>query len=254
MINLSLDDHIQAEQVLIEEGLAEYKQGMDFFSAYLVELNTNLYMVEHIFQFPFDVLFPTSEGSTIFFGQVARNALQMSVLCITKLVSDAGDGLYTLRQFKNKVVRMVKPEYQQAFRERLKVAWDDSTVQDLLQRAKNLRNTRIAHFHQSFVQESFDATMKQEHLLFSEAEALRDKLNDMFQALAFGVRYGTLPLSYEMGHPDIEDVLIGYAGRSSLLNLPESNPIYWQQMQPKINEEDIKMLNYYRRKLYLNEV
>ena len=215
------------EDILKEGTLSEYEQGMNFFSAYLVELNTNLYIVERIFQFPFDLLFPTSEGSTIFFGQVVRNALQMSVLCITKLVSDAGDGLYTLRQFKNKVVHMVKPEYQQAFRERLKVAWDDSAVQDLLQRAKNLRNTRIAHFHQSFVQESFDSTMKQEHLLVSEAEALRDKLNDMFQALAFGVRYGTLPVSYEIGRPDIEDVLIGYAGRSSLLNMPERNPGWW---------------------------
>lgn len=249
MINLSLDDHIQAEQVLIEEGLAEYKQGMDFFSAYLVELNTNLYMVEHIFQFPFDVLFPTSEGSTIFFDQVMRNALHVSVLTITKLATDQNQSM-TLRKFKNKVKELVKNEYKQAFQKRLKEAAFNKETEELLERANGLRNHQIAHFDPGF----YDQTLEQETLLFAEIKALCDKLNRLLEALSFGTRYGKLPLSYEIGRPDIEDVLIGYAGRSSLLNLPESNPIYWQQMQPKINEEDIKMLNYYRRKLYLNEV
>ena len=92
---------------------------MAFFTPYLTELNINLFIVERIFRFPLELLFGGGPDNAIFFVQVVRNALQMSVLCITKMVTDAGDGLYTLRQFKNKVIHMVKPEYQQAFRERV---------------------------------------------------------------------------------------------------------------------------------------
>ena len=146
MLDLPLSEDIQAKDVLAETSLAEYEQGMSFFALYLTELNINLFIAERIFRFPLELLFGGGPDNAIFFGQVVRNALQMSVLRITKIVADVGDGLYTLRQFKNKVIRMVKPEYQQAFRERLKGTWDESSVQDLLQRAKNLRNTRIAHF------------------------------------------------------------------------------------------------------------
>jgi hypothetical protein len=105
-----LDKH--AEDVLREGTLSEYKQGMDFFSAYLVELNTNFYIVERIFQFPFDLLFHKSEGSTIFFAQVVRNALHVSVLTITKLATDQKQS-FTLMKFKEKVGKLVKDEYKQ---------------------------------------------------------------------------------------------------------------------------------------------
>jgi len=250
---LPLGDHDQAENVLVEASLAEYKQGMYFFTRYLTELNVNLFIVESIFQFPLELLFGGGPDNAIFFGQVVRNALQMSVLCITKMVSDAGDGLYTLRQFKNKVFLMVKPEYQQAFRERLKVAWDESSVQDLLKRARNLRNTRIAHFHQSFVQESFDPIMKQEDLLFSEVKALCDKLNVMVQTLAFGIHHSMLPPSYWAGHADIDYMLDRLAQTSDWVNMAERNPAFWQQGQQILTEEQSRVIHFYRRKFGLEK-
>ena len=179
----------------------------------------------------------------------------MSVLCITKLVSDkkGRNDPYTLRRFKDNVVHMVKPEYQQAFQERLKVAWDESAVQDLLQRAKKLRDTRIVHFDRSFVQESFDPNMTQEDLLFSEVKALRDKLNMMFQALAFGIHHGMLPYSYCAGHADIDDVLNRLAQTSDLVNMAERNPAFWQQRQQTLTEEEFRVIQFYRRKSGLEE-
>lgn len=253
MPDLELGKHDRAENVLVESCLAEYKQGMSFFTPYLTELNVNLFIVERIFQFPLELLFGGGPDNAIFFGQVVRNALQMSVLCITKLVSDADRDFYTLRQFKNKVIRMVKPEYQHAFRQRLKAAWDDSSVQDLLQRAKSLRDTRIAHFHRSFIQESFDSTIKQEDLLFSEVKALCDKLNAMFQALAFGVQHGMLPLSYWAGHADIDNVLDRLARTSDLVNMAERNPAFWQHRQRNLTEEQAGVVHFYRIKFGLEK-
>ncbi len=253
MPDLPLGEHDQAENVLVEASLAEYKQSMSFFTPYLTELNVNLFIVERIFQFPLELLFGGGPVSAIFFGQVVRNALQMSVLCITKLVSDRAHNPYTLRRFKDSVLGMVKPEYQQAFRERLEVAWDESAVQDLLRRARNLRNTRIAHFDQSFVQESFDPTMRQEDLLFSEVKALYDKLNVMFQALAFGVLHGMLPPSYWTGHADIDYVLDRLAQTSDWVNMAERNPAFWQQGQQILTKEQAKVIHFYRRKFGLEK-
>lgn len=253
MPDLPLDDHDRAENVVVEANLAEYRQGMDFFTRYLTELNVNLFIVERLFQLPWELLFGGGPDNAIFFLQVVRNGLQMSVLCITKLVTDSGDGLYTLKQFKNKVIRMVKPEYQQAFRGRLKVIWDESSVQDLLRHAKNLRNTRIAHFDQSFVQESFDPAVKQEDLLFTEVKALGDKLNTMVQALAFGVHHRFLPPSYWAGHADIDDVLDRLAQTSDLVNMAERHPPLWQQVHPTLAEEQSKVIHFYRRKFGLEE-
>ncbi len=253
MPDLPLGDHDQAEKVLVEASLAEYKQGMSFFTPYLTELNINLFIAERIFQFPLALLFGRGPENAIFFGQVVRNALQMSVLCITKLVSDKKgcNDPYTLTRFKYNV--QVKPEYQQAFQERLKVAWDESAVQDLLQRAKKLRDTRIVHFDQSFVQESFDPNMTQEDLLFSEVKALRDKLNMMFQALAFGIHHGMLPYSYCAGHADIDDVLNRLAQTSDLVNMAERKPAFWQQRKQTLTEEQSRVIQFYRRKFGLEE-
>ncbi len=148
---------------------------------------------------------------------------------------------------------MVRPEYQQAFRERLEVAWDESTVQDLLRRARNLRNTRIAHFDRSFVQESFDPTMKQEDLLFSEVKTLCDKLNVMFQALAFGIHHGMLPYSYWAGHADIDNVFDRLAQTSDWVNMAERNPACWQQGQQMLTEEQSTVIHFFRRKFGLEE-
>jgi len=253
MPDLPLGDPDQVENVLVEASLAEYKQGMAFFTRYLTELNVNLFIVERISQFPLKFLFGDGPDNAIFFGQVVRNALQMSVLCITKMVTDAGDGLYTLRQFKNKVIPMVKPEYKRAFCERLKVAWNEASVRDLFRRAKNLRNSRIAHFSQSFFQENFEPIMKQEDLLFSEVKDLRDKLNEMVQALAFGIHHTWLPPSYWAGHADIDRVLDRLAQTSEWVNMAERNPVFWQQRQHFLTEEQSRVIHSYRRRFGLEK-
>src|SRR6266567_2364167 len=183
---LPLGDHDQAENVLVEASLAEYKQGMYFFTRYLTELNVNLFIVESIFQFPLELLFGGGPDNAIFFGQVVRNA-------------------------------------------------------------------RIAHFHQSFVQESFDPIMKQEDLLFSEVKALCDKLNVMVQTLAFGIHHSMLPPSYWAGHADIDYMLDRLAQTSDWVNMAERNPAFWQQGQQILTEEQSRVIHFYRRKFGLEK-
>lgn len=248
---LPIKENDRAEDVLVEATLTEYKQGIAFFSAYLVELNVNLFFAERIIRFPRELFFGAGPDNAIFFHQTVRNAIQMSVLCITKLVIDQGSDAYTLRMFKNRVVKMMKPKYLQAFRERLKVEWDASAVQHLLDRAKILRNTRIAHFDPSLVQDSVNSTMKQEDLLLSEIKNLRDKLNTMFQALAFGIRYGMLPLSYEEGHADIDDMLTRLAQTSDWVTRVKQDPALWQQTQQFLTKEQSEEMSWYRRRLGL---
>lgn len=256
-----------AERVLIEGALAEYKQGLDFIHSCLVELNVNVFIVEHILKFPLDLFFGNDPNNNIFFGQVVNNALYMSVLSITKLIHDSNSDFFTLEQFRNKGYTLLKPEYKKAFATRLnetKVRSEKETSK-LLEKMVNLRHNQIAHFKRSFVNESLDQTrvyesfdqiIEQARLLFSEVQVLCDKLTKSYMALFFDTWYGWLPIPYddwEYG-PDIFDILDRIARTSDILNMPESNPVSWQQIKATLTEKQLRQLNHYRKKFKLEEI
>ena len=254
MPEIPLSGNEQSKDVIREAVLTEYRQSMDFFYFRLLELNVNLHIVEQILQFPRELLFGEGPENNIFFGQTVNNALQVSILLITKLTTDQGRDIRTLTRFKNKVLGMVKPEYTKAFQKRLKMMKFDQKTQDLLEKVSRLRDTRIAHFTNTFFQEYNDPTMKQESVVFSEILALRDELNTLFHALSFGIKHGTLPASYETGHSDIKDILNSLVQTSGLLNMPERHPDLWQQEQVRLTKPQLEQLNFYRRRFNLPEI
>ncbi len=254
MPDIPLSGNEQAKDVIREAVLTEYRQSMDFFYFRLVELNTNLYIVEQVLHFPRELLFGEGPENNIFFGQTVNNALQVSILLITKLTKDQGRDVRTLIRFKNKVLDMVKPEYTKAFQERLKTMKFDQKTQSLLEKVSRLRDTRIAHFTDTFFQEYNDPTKKQESVIFSEILVLRDELNALLHALSFGIKHGTLPASYETGNSDIKDILNCLAQTSYLLNMPESHPDWWQQERVRLTKSQLEQLNFYRRRFNLPEI
>lgn len=255
LMDLTLDDkYLLIKDVIVEDAQKEYNHALDFFNSRLLELNTNLYIVEQLIRFPRKLFLGDGPENTIFFGQTINNAIQVSILIITRLVVDQDGDLYTLTSFKKKVYTMIKPEYEKAFRKRLKQMNFDKQEKDLLEKAKRLRNERIAHFSKSFFQGYYDPTMKQEVLTFEELLALRDKLNGILQSFFLNTKPGMLPLSYDTFNSDIREILNRIIYASPILNMPESDSALWRQLQASLTEEDRKQLNYYRVKFGLEEI
>ncbi len=120
------------EDVVLEKGsIDKYKKNIDFFWDELTKLNTNIFIIKKIDEFPF-VLFCSPED-TIFFSRVFWNFYENSVLIITKLAKDKGGDLHTLLQFKNWVFKQIKSEYESDFRQKLReVKFDLGTKKILI--------------------------------------------------------------------------------------------------------------------------
>jgi len=240
--------------VLEKDSIDEYQKTIDFFWDELTKLNTNIFIIKKIFEFPFDLF--CSPEDKIFFSRVVWNFYENSVLIITKLATDKGKDLHTLLKFKNWVFKQIKSEYKSDFRQKLREAKFDLGTKKIFDKAKDLRDYVFAHFNR-------DKLKQIPNLNLSELEKLRDKLNSLFDALLFNAEYEMLPLSYSDNviHPegvdhrsDIEALLDSVAKNSYLLNMPERFPERWKYDKESYDEEAIEKINKYRKKSSLPEV
>lgn len=245
-------DSLEDEDIIKKEFLKEYRKGINFFSSELFFLNTNIYILGKIKEFPFDLL--CDPFSTVFFPFVGRNFFYSSVLTICKL-SDDTKGSYALSKFRDEISeKFIKKEYQQPFHERLKKASFDTETNKLLEKAKKMRNKILAHSDKELIGKTIlledywlvgeeellrkitSLEKEMPYLEFRELESLKDKLDCLFTALLFNTEYPKLPNSYAdriykikgyqcerfpKGKPDIEQLLDCFAKNSRILNLPE---------------------------------
>src|SRR5439155_23026944 len=81
---------------------ARYEQDLHDFFNFLVELNIDIYIVEHILAFPVDLFSGGHAEGTIFFSRIIDNFADNAILLITKLVKDYGTSgtksVYNLEQ------------------------------------------------------------------------------------------------------------------------------------------------------------
>ncbi len=136
-----------SEDVLEAGFVDEYKRGIQFFHSHLVELHTNIFILEKVLVFPFRLL---AGPDQIFFRQVIINFYDVSILTITRVAADQAGDLFTLPRFKNTVVQHIKDAHQEPFRKQLREVRFDEETEELLARARAIRNHRIAHITQQF--------------------------------------------------------------------------------------------------------
>jgi hypothetical protein len=247
---------LRANDVLMENAVAEYQRGMRFFYLdQLVPLNASIYIMEQILRFPLGLF--TKPGQSLFLPLVVTNFSQAVLLTITRLATDKGGDLFTLLQFKNWVYSKVKPEYRTEFGQYLRRTRFDEETKALFRKARRVRDSQIAHI-------KTDVHFSEEDLLaFEELKALRDSLNSILGVLSFGTGHMMLPVPYspEVIHPkgtdtrsDIEKILDAIARDSVILNLPETQPHHWAVFRDNLSEQDIRVLNGFRARFNLPEV
>jgi len=248
---------LKADVILKKGSIDEYQKAISFFWNELVKLNTNIFIIKKIYEFPFSIF--CSPGDTVFFPMVVENFYEYSVLIVTKLVEDKKGDVYTLRKFKKWIYNQVKPTYKLDFQNWLKKSKFDLGTEKILSNAVDLRKKIIAHFNKNLL--FGKGTVK--HLSIEELEKLRDRLNAVLDTLSFSVKYMMLPLPYNENviHPkgdnhqtDIEALLDSVAKNSKLLDMPEDSPEKWKFAKESFNKEIIKILNKYRKRFNLPEV
>jgi hypothetical protein len=246
---------LNAADVLVDSSLEEYQRLIDFFYLeQLVPLNASMFVMEKILQFPLHLL--VNPEDTVFIQLVLNNFFQACLLTVTRLATDTGKDLYTLRHFKNWVWENVKAEYKETFQATLRQVRFDNATETILAKARQLRHGRIAHIKRAYALGS----LEQERLHFQELGKLRDEFNSLLDVLSFNVGHAMLPLQYDpnVQHPtgvdgrsDIERFLDTLARGSHLLNLPETNPDHWSIFRGTLSQQDLETLHRYRVKFGL---
>jgi len=244
------------KEIILPGYYKDYKDGMKFFHNELTTLNTNIFIINKIRKFPFD-LFCTPDNST-FFYMVINNFFEYSIIIISRLFKDIGKDCFTLPEFKKRIIlKYIKPEYKMDFMDRIKEVNFKKLTADVLNRIHELRNKRLAHNLEKFVKDPNNIRL----INFNELKQLQDCANQLFDNLSFEIGYGKvlLPYNEEVIHPkgsdsrtDIEKILDCVAKESAFLNYPEKNikfPILWDNKKKRMTKRELNIFYKYRDKL-----
>lgn len=241
----------EAVEILKAEELQRHTAQMRYFHDKLSILHHDVYFVQHIVEFPVDLF--TRPYEDYFLRLVADNFLQVAILQITKLTTDSGGDARTLRHFKNFMGTAIRDEFQADYRQVLKQAKFDPRIENLITKAKNLRDKQIAHS----VGDQVDV------LTFGEIKEIVQELTNLFEVASFSTEYRYLIIAYDptVRHPvgidprpDIERILDSIARESSVLHEPETNPVAWPYLRQEWPPARVEKFNLYRRKCGLPEV
>lgn len=182
-----------------------------------------------------------------------ENFLNSCLLVITKLTTDQGDDLYTIPRFKNRILQLLQPQYQEEYRQILRQARFDQITRELLEKSRKVRNGRIAHATLAMAYNIAET----DRINYTELVHLRDELNSQLKLMSFNTDRMMLPVEYDPRvqrsaysnyTTDIEDILNSVAYSSPFLRLAEENPEIWETMRSSISQEHLNALNEYRQK------
>jgi hypothetical protein len=250
------------EHFVSEEAFAEFEHGKKWFYSELVRLNTTIYILVQLDQFPFTLF---SKGENVFFNIVVWNFFETALLIVSRLMIDKSTVRHPTHCFFDFQKRLekdwIKPEYHLALNEYLRSARIDTFTREALSRTDAIRDKYIAHLTRDYI-------LGVTHLKgmdLSDLIELRDRANTLFEALTLrnDTEYLMVPLEYSSTvtwpvgtdpRPDIEQILDDLVKRSTLLNMPEDNPVRWQFHREKLSEAELAQINHYRRKFELPEV
>lgn len=234
---------------------AEYQKLSTAMWDQLVYLRTSMYLLRELAEFPLQQF--ASPDDQWFFTIVRRALYEAVVLGITKLTIDSGGDVLTINQCRKLVMKMLRPELVQSFREQLKKARFDKTRTELRNRALNLRDTRIAHLLLEEARNGADLLLG-----LPDLEALVSEAENLYRPLMFGADARFLPFPYDPRvrpatpsmERDIDRILLLFARDSYILNEPELKARWWPALRKRKTVEEIEFINRWRKRVGLPEV
>jgi hypothetical protein len=122
MPDLPISPEAIETDIVAPEHVEEYKNGMAFLYRELKNFHVNIYLIEKILQFPLKLFTDDIPDRAIFLSYFLDNAIDKCILIIANLIatrSRNSKDVYSLRTFQARVAELVKPEYKQAFDERI---------------------------------------------------------------------------------------------------------------------------------------
>jgi len=250
-------NNLDPSEVLEPSSLQAYEAGLNVIWRQLLRLNANLFVLKKLVNFPYDLVIDPQHP---FFELVEVALTENSILVITKLVTDQGKEKESIIRFKDWVREQIKERYKGTFDHMLSERRPDiKGLRKASKKIKPLRDEVIAHLivdnnHQL----EYSGDMK---VAFQELDSICEQLNKLFDVLCFGHKYALLPLDYDSRvehpagtdpRPDIEYYLDLIVQDSHWYKRPDSQ--YWKLEREYLSQNELDLLNEYRKKFGQPEV
>ena len=141
-------------------------------------------------------------------------------------------------------------------RNRLAANLTESDFNQAISRIRALRHNYIAHLNYEFNVNPDPQALNQIAVELCDLKKLRDELVTFFRLLCLGHQYIIAPPEYRdsgIWQSDIEEVMDCLAGKSLVLHMPKNDPDRWSSYRENLSQEELDMLNEWRRKCGLSE-
>jgi hypothetical protein len=255
-INLSA---LNYNEILKPSFLKPYEEALDIINLELFRLNSYLFILGKVINFPTDFLSPDRQS---FFTLINIAFTESSLLIISKLITDEVNDALLIKRFKDNVCQNVKEKYKEYFYSLLKENSFDNTIKRLKKQTKDIKNVRnniIAHLLVTPNLQLKDYTNK---FSWQKINQITDDINKLFKLLCFDCEHSLLPIDYDpkVQHPagfdsrsDIEYFLDLIIQDSYLYKMPDESQ-YWNIEKEDLSPDILKIINEYRRKFGKSEV
>jgi hypothetical protein len=232
------------EDVVVESYHLDYVSKLGSLFIDLQNIKHNLFLVEKILQLPFRMLF-LDDPNMLLFSSFVNNALDINIMTINRLITNTGS--MNLPRFRNGLLKEIKPEYQAAYRERLKKTGIEPSLNQFIGEMVWRRNEMVAHNEDTVIW----AGDVSEHLLVNQKK-LYAAMERAFQAAIF--KESPVEAAFELTDVDIDWLLDIAAKKCKLVHMKEQDEKEWHNIRGTLDQSLIDRINRHRSELGLAPV
>lgn len=245
-----------SKRLLKSEWLGTYNTELDLLWSQAVQLNSNLYLLDKIARFPFNVFMFRDH---LCWNLIASALYESCLMSIWRIVIDTGSDVLALRSFKNELMQNAQDDAKSLIADRISTVDFDNRVATVEKRVRELRKHWLAHLIKEVVSVAQAEGKGMPIIPVDQLKVVRNAVNELISALSFdsGRAFTYLPYSETVIHPigtdprsDIEKILDHLAQGSPVFSMPEKQPEYWQHHARKaFTNDELARYNEYRTKL-----
>lgn len=247
-----------AAKVLKPDSIPTYRAEIDLLWSQAVGLNANLYLLDKLARFPFDLFLPNADLCWLLFQDAIYESC---VMAIWRIVVDKKGIFLTLGGLKGYVFAnaLDTPEAESVKEEVAKLRFEKS-VSTTAEVVRRIRHEWLAHLKRDAAVIGTSAIPSVPIITVEEMQRVAETVNELIRVLSFDAGRAFVYLEYDPSYTpprgidprkDIEKLLDEIADQSELLHVPEERPDDWPHQRSLLSDDELKLYNDYRRRLDL---
>ncbi len=167
----------QPIDLIDSDWIDEYEKEITSIWWQLVRLNTNLFILERIAQFPFELFQP---WNTPFWKVTFDNFFEASMMIVWRISIDTHGDVLTIRRFRNNVLRHFRDErLRSEFNKGIKTTDFDGTATRIQDSIQEIRHNYSAHFNRDFNVDRKEIVGKNISVSLQDIRTITDNLNSL---------------------------------------------------------------------------